>query len=413
MDSTHPSPSLHPHFRQSMKAPTLGQSPSYPSPARSDSAVNYSPDGLGLYNYSITLPVGQPQNASTLYPPSPQPTEAWNPHMSSSTSPLMPEVLADQWPSLYDPPVTRSPLSWNQAFSYPPPGLVDPNRSPGLRAHHHYSHRSSVSSSNETSMYSRAGSEAVFTPNVKLEAPHDWLDDGDVSPHGVLRQQPLTVSPDRLSNNALYRYDYGSPTLQMMDSEAAAESAKMEDRNSRSAPPERRRSSGRREHFADRSSRMRIRRNPTTPQNANYACEICHKLFQRSYNHKAHMTTHDPLREHPHKCPYPNCQRGFVRKTDLSRHEQSVHVKTKNFKCAACEAHFARRDTLRRHEEDGCPRRFEVGQHNLIPLRTATSRSAGSPDGPATVRQEYDSPADSSPAGQPTPLFKTEDFSRL
>jgi len=392
MDSTHSSPSFAPQFRD-MKPPTLTQPPSYPSPARSDSVVTYSPDGLGLYNYSMPLSAGGPHNNS-LYTPSPQPNEAWNPQISSTTSPLMPEVSSEAWPSLYDPPVSRSPLSWNQPFSFSP-GLMDQSHSPGL-GQHHFSHRSSVSSSNETSMYSRATSESVFTPIVKLESPHEWLplNDGNISPHSVMRQQPLTVSPDRLSNSALpYGYEYQSPTQQKYESVATGEFSEYGARNSsRSAPPERRRTSGRRHLMAGHSQRTRIRRNPTTLENAQYACRYCKKLFQRAYNHKAHLSTHDPNRDRPHRCMHPDCERSFVRKTDLVRHEQSVHLKTREFNCGACDAHFARRDTLRRHEEDGCSRRFDVTHHSVIPLRTATRRSAGEPD-VASSHQGFHNPA--------------------
>jgi hypothetical protein len=160
-----------------------------------------------------------------------------------------------------------------------------------------------------------------------METPHSWINEGEVSPHNVIRQQPLTVTPDRLSNHAFgYRYGYDSPALQRYESAATTGSNVPEARNSRSAPPERRSSSNSRGSVAGASKRTRIRRNPTTPQNAQYACHICNKLFQRSYNHKAHLATHDEYREYPHKCPYPGCIRAFVRKTDLTRHGQSVSV---------------------------------------------------------------------------------------
>jgi hypothetical protein len=88
----------------------------------------------------------------------------------------------------------------------------------------------------------------------------------------------------------------------------------------------RRRSSGRRGHTNGPVGRTRIRRNPTTPENANFSCQICGRLFQRSYNLKSHLQTHNPTRPHPNHCPYPGCERRFVRRTDLLRHEQSVSL---------------------------------------------------------------------------------------
>lgn len=68
----------------------------------------------------------------------------------------------------------------------------------------------------------------------------------------------------------------------------------------------------------------RTKRGYTTDANSTCHCEKCGKLFQRSYNLKAHMDTHDPHREQPHACHYPGCKRRFVRRTDLIRHERSV-----------------------------------------------------------------------------------------
>lgn len=98
---------------------------------------------------------------------------------------------------------------------------------------------------------------------------------------------------------------------------------------------------------------QRPRRAPrrlTTKEEANYQCEVkgCGKLFSRSYNYKAHMETHDEKREFPFPCMIPDCNKKFVRKTDLQRHHSSVHAKERNHKCDFCERMFARKDTLRR-----------------------------------------------------------------
>ncbi|OCK76613.1 hypothetical protein K432DRAFT_385313 [Lepidopterella palustris CBS 459.81] len=399
-------------FQRTMKHSALGQSPTYPSPARSDSdAVGY-PDGLGLYNYSISYSAAGVQCNTALYPPSPQPTETWSGHITTGTSPLMTDAHADSWPTgLYDPPVSRSP--WNPPYSFATPGLVGSRNSPGPLSDNAFSHRSSVSSSNDASIYSRADSEAAFGGKIKLEGPHEWLTDEDSSPNRVLQHQSLTVSPERLSTNTFpYAYGYGSPNLAKIES-PIGEIARFETKGQgSSAIIERRRSSNKKEHSRGSIHRTRIRRNPTTIENANFSCDICGKLFQRSYNHKSHMEIHDPSRSYPNHCPYQGCSKKFVRRTDLLRHEQSVHIKAKNHKCSACDSHFARKDTLRRHEEDGCPKRHEIRNHSL-PTRIALQKAPGRSDAQSlrpAGRTTAGSRSPSSPLTQLTPLFKDGGF---
>lgn len=68
----------------------------------------------------------------------------------------------------------------------------------------------------------------------------------------------------------------------------------------------------------------RRKRGFTTPRNAVCSCDQCGKLFQRTSNLKAHLDTHKPDREQPWVCQHHGCTRRFVRKTDMSRHQESV-----------------------------------------------------------------------------------------
>lgn len=88
----------------------------------------------------------------------------------------------------------------------------------------------------------------------------------------------------------------------------------------------------------------------TTKEDANFQCEFegCGQLFSRKYNYKAHKETHDKKREYPFPCVVHDCTKKFVRKTDLQRHNHSVHMKERNHVCDYCGRPFARKDTLKR-----------------------------------------------------------------
>lgn len=322
MESSHQQspPTLSP-YQRALKHSPLTQSPTYPSPARSDTdSINYTPEGLGLYNYSMPLHSTGAQS-NTLFPPSPQPTEAWN-RLPSEASPSMNDPHGDPW-ALYEQPISRSPLPWNGQFSFSPSGLVGNQRSPILPQNPAISHRSSLSSSNTLPMYSRSASEAVFTPQVKLEVNSDWPLDPDSQ--DVLRNQPLTVSPERLSTETFpYTFTYASPPMLKYESSPDSGRTFERRRSDRSHSAGRRRVSSRKDEVTGSVPRQRVRRTPTTRDNANFSCEVCGKLFQRSYNHKTHLATHDPERPRPNHCQYKGCDREFVRKTDLLRHESSV-----------------------------------------------------------------------------------------
>lgn len=81
-----------------------------------------------------------------------------------------------------------------------------------------------------------------------------------------------------------------------------------------------------------------------------YKCETvgCGKLFERSWNYKLHLETHEDDREYPFPCTVPGCSKKFVRRTDLLRHSSSVHTQAKESRCDFCGRIFATKDTLRR-----------------------------------------------------------------
>lgn len=206
--------------------------------------------------------------------------------------------------------VARSPMpSWEAQFPYAASGsFVETRHSPAPSDGHIISQRSSVSSSYDHSLYSQDGSESTFPPQVKLEPQNEWMSDED----SMMCQQPLTVSPERLGKlQHVVAQRYGSPSNRQCQLNTSSKGNRAKTFVS--------------EEGEINTSTARTRsRSATTKANANYECHQCGKLFQRSYNHKAHMETHDPERPHPNVCQTKSCGRAFVRRTDLVRHEQSV-----------------------------------------------------------------------------------------
>ncbi|KAF1943034.1 hypothetical protein EJ02DRAFT_344292 [Clathrospora elynae] len=341
-----------PYQQHATRTGSLLESP-YPSPVRHESRSKY-PQGLGLYEiqHQQPLPAG--------LPPSPQPSEAWGGHYSTGVSPLMTEALADPWASgAFDHPVSRSPLPWTSAQTSP---------------------RSSLSSyTREMSAFSHEGSEHDFS-SVKVEnsgwgSDVHFAADGPVEMHGLpsSRQPPLTVAPERLSAG-IFSYDnaYTSPAMPRYEATPVFD---YNNRGFERAPSEESvgspRSQTRSSYTATPGNRERTRnRRHTDPAHAAYRCQLCpDKGFARRYNYNQHMLTHDSCRRKDNICTFPGCMKEFVRKTDLARHDQSVHQKVRNFQCTRCPQAFARKDTLRRHEEDGCPRRNQVTTPVLSQMR--------------------------------------------
>jgi hypothetical protein len=208
---------------------------------------------------------------------------------------------------------------------------------------------------------------APMTPRVKMEGTSDYSQSTDGSHY----PSPRSIHTSYTSDNG--PYTGSTSTGYLSDSGSAAwhkpEYQPMEPEHFYPGPPPPPPSAFM--HDARRQYRVtrpkRAPRRLTTKEEANFQCEVkgCGKLFSRSYNFKAHMETHDEKREYPFPCQVPDCSKKFVRKTDLQRHHQSVHLRERTHKCDFCTRMFARKDTLRRHMEDGCSKRFDIGTMDL------------------------------------------------
>jgi hypothetical protein len=78
----------------------------------------------------------------------------------------------------------------------------------------------------------------------------------------------------------------------------------------------------------------------------NFHCQHCSKTFNRLYNLKSHLVTHD--RTMSFSCDI--CNRAFARKSDAKRHMRT-HSGEKDWVCQGCETAFARRDMLSSHHK--------------------------------------------------------------
>ncbi|KAA8899394.1 hypothetical protein FN846DRAFT_782322 [Sphaerosporella brunnea] len=162
-------------------------------------------------------------------------------------------------------------------------------------------------------------------------------------------------------------------------------------------------------HIPELLPKSRKKRHLTDASEATYTCETCGKYFSRIWNYNAHQDTHNPNRPRPHACRHQNCGKAFVRRTDLTRHTQCVHAKDKRFRCELCGGNFARKDTLRRHEEDGCPNRSIIARHKPLNLQSEAldhmllqrdRRQVGS-DYPEQHEQQFRTASQSPPRNMP------------
>lgn len=336
----------------------------YPSPAQSDSRYRStdSIQGLGLYTCSMSgsPPAMDNQDASSESggPPSVT-TNNWTdttlqshgtPRSSSST----PNILSVE----YDPfapygtavsaPFTTGIYTTSQTAEtsiFPTSPIPSSNNS----------HRSSLSSCPPSEIFTQAGSIPSYTPRIKMEDHPEYAPSGDSftlgSPHDSHTPfvSAATTYPGTLETSYYdqspwaQKIEYTSTDLPPFSALQIPTYDRRSESQDRSPSQDLRRPSV--------VARTRGPRKLTTKEDANFQCRVkgCGKLFGRSYNYKAHLETHDADREYPFPCTVDNCTKKFVRKTDLQRHNQSVHMKQRNHKCDYCSRFFARKDTLRRY----------------------------------------------------------------
>lgn len=314
---------------QSMRSPgtSYSQSPKpsprtyYPTASQSESTIVRTSQACGL-GLICPVPVNSQSTVHDL-PPSPQASGAWSHNAQDFTQSSQPPDLYSDAYDVFAEYSTASNPAMISAQSPEAPELVFSHSTPGSNLG---SHRGSVSSSYSSSeSISETGAAFLFnTPQVKVEEPRGgWYQPtgNEHSPYSLMAS-PLSAPTEDIQHipNDWHKplvAGYPIPRMPFV----------------RGKPP-------------------RERRRRTTAEEATHDCAICGKLFKRSYNWKSHMETHNPDRKYPHPCTAMigaiPCTKKFQRKTDLDRHYDSVHLKTKNHQCNLCGNRFARRDTLRR-----------------------------------------------------------------
>ncbi len=305
-------------YHQPSKELFAGQRPCYPSSPQPESAT-MSPHpnrGLGLFGYPPPHPPGRMHEL----PPSPQPSGSWprSPVMDHEFSP------SSQPPNIFSPafdpfsdfnaaPTTGMPDAPELLYYQPPMGA------------HLASHRSSVSSSYSPSeSFSPDGSDFIPTPTVKVEDSSEWYysADHEHSPDRPLIAPDLSPYPQALSPMSAPVHH---PCRDSSWSRTCAPAYPVDLHDTSDARPAHVIPSG---PGAAGIDRLKKKRQRTTPEEATHECQVCGKLFKRSYNYKSHMETHNPERKYPHPCTAmignTPCTKKFQRRTDLDRHHDSV-----------------------------------------------------------------------------------------
>ncbi|OLN92168.1 Transcriptional regulator prz1 [Colletotrichum chlorophyti] len=371
MDLTPPSLTRSPTSPTHTYCPSERSSLEYPSPDLAAQQYRIAP----LYANDQLCSLSQGVDADVSLPPlDPTTTANWassNIMAPSSSSLSIPNVLSSEYDPFaeYDPPVSASygsetyppPPSHSSTLGHPSHGLTDsPGRSPA------------PSSSRSSFSYAHSGHPMHLGPRIKMENTSDYGSGIDASHYPSPRsmQAPYMSEPSPYAHNP-HGYMSDTQSTGWSKVEYGAEQYYQNPSAGEPAPPPPSSSSSHDAKHGEQPLKhnrpKRTARKMTSLADANYRCDFkgCGKLFSRSYNYKAHLETHDDNRDYPFPCPVADCNKRFVRKTDLQRHNQSVHMKEKNYGCDYCGRLFARKDTLRRHMEDGCSKRFDVGTCDL------------------------------------------------
>ena len=317
-----PSPRLPQHHQQGdMEPPTVphglpdSHTPSWHAPV---------PQGLGL----IDLPVTTETSHDLMS------TISSAPYYQTATLFAWPSELSSPQPPAARPQPARKDSVNDQScdpFSTLLPGpLYEHHRraslsvagnepSPGRSEYSRSSYPSAVSS---PYAHSDFYVHSVDSPQIKIEYP-PIPQIHFLSEENQFQHQPVVVNPGDLMN-----IDQKSIEERVRTCLGSSSSSD----NGDCKPPIQQSVLRRPHSFGDFGALTRnglVKRTYTKPENANFRCDQCGRGFQRGYNLRSHLSNvHNRHRARQHPCEYDGCTNTFVRRTDLTRHEESVCICT-------------------------------------------------------------------------------------
>lgn len=336
-----------------------------------DELFGTGPAGLGLYTDAPSMPFSGAMSHDMIAPTTLAPPVSWQ-----TRQPDFATSGVDAWTTGYHGGLQAM---WNPPMTYAASDTLTTMSLPTSFDGPAYSDRSSVSSSNDATDFSRDGSEHPL--GLKLEDSMDCYANFAGTPVSVVGQTgALRTTAGRFDGHHHHHHHHPSYRYPMA----------FDDGRVGSERPfgERRRPSRTLSYSAGNASALEDparhksaspksrgpRRKMTTAANCKYSCPTCGKMTQTQYNLRQHLETHRSDRLKPHGCEHKDCNRAFVRRTDLLRHQESVscengialvfcvcccsfllteapqvHHKSRAYACEMCDARFARKDTLQRY----------------------------------------------------------------
>lgn len=275
-----------------------------------------TPQGLGLQHPPDSF--FSRHAGSTVIPQSNATSFTWPADLTPMHTPATSQCFRrDSCSGNFDPPTTVHPSQLWEPF-HPAASLgMARDMSPGRSEYSTSSYQSTTSS---PYVHSDSYPAAAASPMVKVESEAASANPA-VLHSGLLLQEPPSIHVRDFAASSARRSQQSSGRLSASASDAGDIKPSL-------------RPGYRRAYSAADTEELKFmgrrKRSLTRPENASCSCDICGKLFQRCYNLKAHMETHDTHRNMPNKCKYPDCGKRFVRRTDLTRHNESVRRPFRN-----------------------------------------------------------------------------------